>query len=140
MYLAADSRLSGTERSNLVYITTKSLADQYWLERTGASGIEMAYQRTESGMDKLMFNGIDVIPFNFLDRIIRTYFKETGAYVYPHRAILTTKDNLMIGTASVGSLGELDGFHDKKAKDYNVDWGAAFDAKIGLDYKIVAAY
>lgn len=142
-WLAADTRLRDKNRSDLVIISTQSVADQYWLERTKASGIQLAYERTESGLDKLMFNGIDVIPMPFLDRTLSAYFGDDATPVKtinPHRAILTTKKTLKVGTESVGTMTELDGFHDKKAKDYSVDWGSSMDSKIALDYEVVAIY
>lgn len=142
-YLAANTRLTDQDRSNMVYLVTKSMADQYWLERTEASGIDLAYQRTETGMDKLQFNGIDVVPINFWDRIIRAYFHDDLTpvkWINPHRGILTTKDNLLIGTQTISSMQELDAFHDKKAKDFNVDWGTSMDVKLALDYLTVAIY
>lgn len=142
-YINADSRLTDEDRSNLVYVVTKSMADQYWLERTKASGIPLAYERTESGMDKLQFNGIDVIPFNFQDRIIRSYFGDDATpvkYINPHRGIFTTKDNLLLGTESNGTMEDLKPFYAEKEKDYNVDWGTDLDAKLGLEYKTVAIY
>ena len=141
-YLAADTRLADQDRGNLVYMLTKSMTDQYWLERT-QGGTELAYMRTESGMDKLQFNGIDVVPFNFWDRTIRAYLGDDLTpvkWINPHRGILTTKTNLLIGTNTAGSMQELDSFHDKKAKDFNVDWGTSMDAKVAQDELTVAIY
>lgn len=134
----ADMRLR--EAPNKQIIVTQSLADQYVKERKAAPNSDVAYNRVEGGIATLQIDGIDIIPFSFLDRMIRTYENNGTKFNNPHRAVLTTKGNLQIGTEEVANLTELDPFYDKKDKVYIVDYAFNLDAKVAQDHLIMLAY
>lgn len=134
----ADERL--IESGNAFIVSTKSLADQYKRERKKASGIEPAYTRVEEGISYLEIDGVKIYVFSLWDRMIKAYFNNGTKYHLPHRAILTTKENLQVGTEEEGSLAKLDPFYDKVSKKYYVDFGFNLDAKIPEDFKLMAAY
>ncbi len=138
MIYNADLRLRGAK--DKVIIATQSLVDQYARERKAASNIELAYERTESGIDTFKVDGIDVIPFQFLDRHIRQYENNGTKFNQPHRAIFTTKSNLQIGTEETSNLSELNPFYDQKTRQYYVDYAFNMDAKIAEDYLTMIAY
>jgi len=138
MIYNADLRLRGAK--DKIIVATQSLVDQYARERKAVNNVELAYERTESGIDTFKVDGIDVIPFQFLDRHIRDYQNNGTKYNQPHRAIFTTKSNLQIGTEQTSNLGELNPFYDPKSKQYIVDFSFNLDAKIAEDYLIMAAY
>jgi hypothetical protein len=138
MIYGADLRLRGAK--DKIIVATQSVVDQYARERKAVTNIELAYERTESGIDTFKIDGIDVIPFQFLDRHIRAYENNGTKVNQPHRAIFTTKSNLQIGTEETSGLSELEPFYDKKTKQYIVDYGFNIDAKIAEDYLIMAAY
>jgi hypothetical protein len=134
----ADERLIDTE--DKIILATKSVVDQYKRERKAKTGIDVAYQRVESGMQYIEIDGIRVFAMSIWDRIIKAYFDNGTKYHLPHRALLVSKATLQIGTEEEGNLSELDPFYDKKSKSYIVDFGFNLDAKVVEDYKIMAAY
>lgn len=138
MLTKADTRLS--EQSNPVFVVTKSVADQYQSERLQATGIEPAYTRVEDGWDVLKVGGKTIHAFSFWDRMIQSYFDSGTKYHLPHRAILTTVENIQIGTEEESNLAELNPFYDETLKKYYVDFGYNIDSKIIEDYKLMAAY
>lgn len=142
MWYDADMRLRSTDKSQLQFLVTQTVYDQYERERkaTGGSAIIEVFRRTEDGIQNLMSDGIEVVPMPVWDRIIQTYLEDGTVWTLPHRAILTTRTNLMIGTESVGKLGMLDPFHSKDDKKYYIDFGFSLDAKVGLDNMIQLAY
>jgi len=144
MFYDADERLTEMDPSQLVYIVTKSVFDQYVRERKSVSAIDQSYMRVENGMRVATINGIDVIPFNFQDRIIKSYLNDGTAAVLPHRAILTTRTNLVIGCETVGELeGGAMGFKPWFSDDdekYYVRYGATLDAKVALNNMIQVCY
>lgn len=140
MYYDADERLIDKDPSELIYIVTKSVFDQYVKERKAVSAIDASYMRVENGIRQITINGIDVISFNFLDRMIKAYFEDTGVWILPHRAILTTRKNLVIGCETVGSLGELDPWYSKDDEKYYVKYGAFIDAKVALNNMVQVCY
>lgn len=138
MIYGADMRLRGA--SNQIIIATQSLVDQYARERKAVANIDLAYNRVENGISTLTIDGVEIIPFQFLDRMIRTYENNGTKWNNPHRAVLTTRDNLQIGTEQAGNFGELDPFYDKVAKEYIVDYAFNLDAKVALDHMVMVAY
>jgi len=138
MIYGADLRLRGAK--DKVIVATQSVVDQYARERKAVNNIELAYERTESGIDTFKVDGIDVIPFQFLDRHIRQYEDNGTKWNQPHRAIFTTKGNLQIGTEETSNLSELEPFYDKRSKMYHVDYGFNLDAKIAEDYLTMVAF
>ncbi|OCX52663.1 hypothetical protein BEL04_14550 [Mucilaginibacter sp. PPCGB 2223] len=138
MIYGADLRLRGAK--DKVIIATQSVVDQYARERKAVNNIELAYERTESGIDTFKVDGIDVIPFQFLDRHIKAYESNGTKWNQPHRILFTTKGNLQIGTEETSNLSELEPFYDKKSKKYCVDYGFNLDAKIAEDYLTMVAY
>lgn len=139
----ADMRLRSVAKSDLVYYVTQTVADQLEKERKAISGIDLPYTRQENGMSGLTWNGIAVQPIQLWDRMIASYFGNdvTPTYnILPHRVMLTSPQNLMLGIETVGSLGELDAWYSKDNELMYAKYGASVDAKIGINTMIQATY
>ncbi|MFV2016889.1 MAG: hypothetical protein ACC656_15770, partial [Candidatus Heimdallarchaeota archaeon] len=66
---------------------------------------------------------------------------DTGTVWYlPHRAVLTTKENIQIGVGTNGSLGEVTTNYDARTKETFSDACWKLDSKVILDYAVQAAY
>lgn len=146
MWYGADLTLRATDKSKLAFYVTQSIADQYEKELKSVATIPLSYTRIETGVDVLMSNGIKVIPMNFWDRMITSYFAKANTNIasyIPHRALLTvggSDGNLMIGTEDTTSLTSFDMFYDKATKSNIIDYGSFFDAKVGLDLMVQLGY
>ena len=137
MRYGSDFRLRGKE--GLQYIVTQSVADQYERELTAAN-VAFTTERLENGMTLLKSGGIEVIGFQFWDRIIRTYEDDGAAWFLPHRALLTVKSNTQIGTCEEANLSEMGTIYDPVTKLMHLDTGYNIDAKIIEDYLVQVAY
>jgi len=137
MEYEADYRLR--DAANKVYIVTQSVGDQYRRELE-ASSLPFTITLVTDGLTVLNRLGTEVIIFNFWDRIIKAYQNNGTVWYLPHRAILTTKDNLQIGTEEESNFTEFDAFYDRKSKKSIIDFQFNEDAKIGLDHMIQVAY
>jgi hypothetical protein len=137
-YQNADKRLK--TNPNAVFILSDTLVDNYqtYLESQVNNTTGMMY--IENGIAKFMYRGIPVYRFDFLDRYTNAYFNTGAKWHQPHKLILTTKDNLQIGTESAGTLEELDMFYDKPSKKTYVDAMFKLDAKVVLDYNVMVGY
>jgi len=142
LFYAADLRLRDMDRSQLIFIVTQSVKDQYEKERKAVTGIDLPYQRQEAGVNNLASNGIEVKSFSFLDRTIDAHYRiNAGASWYlPHRIILTHRDNLYIGVEEESSLANFDSFFDRYNKKQITDFGFSMDAKVALDIMAAVAY
>ena len=138
MVKAADERLIGDPDAKL-YVT-RSLADNYrdtLISKTlGAGYIEV----TENGKQQLYFDGIPVEVMYVWDRTIKASQDNGTTYNLPHRAVLTTPDNIPVGTLSDSDFEELDSFYDRKSKSNIIDVALSLDTKHLEPYMTVAAY
>lgn len=137
MMYEADERLEG--RDDLIYIVTKSVGDQYKKELKKAN-IAYTTERIENGIEKLMSDGVEIYVFKFWDRIIRKYLDNGTVYYQPHRALLTTKTNMKVGTEEEKNFAEFDAFFDRKSKNNYIDFLFNEDAMVGLDHLVQVAY
>jgi hypothetical protein len=137
MRYGSDFRLRGKE--GLQYVVTQSVADQYERELTDAN-ISFTTERLENGMTMLRSGGIEVIGFQFWDRIIRTYESDGVVLYLPHRALLTVKTNTQIGTCEESNLSEMASIYDPVTKLNHLDTQYDIDAKIIEDYLVQVAY
>jgi len=137
-YQNADKRLKSNP--NAVFILSDTMVDNYqtYLESQVNNTTGMMY--IENGIAKFMYRGIPVYRFDFLDRYTNAYFNTGAKWYQPHKLVLTTKDNLQIGTETAGSLEELDMFYDKPSKKTYVDALFKLDAKVVLDYNVMVGY
>lgn len=139
LFEKADSRLISA--SNKVIISTRSLVDNYagYLE---SQGNDVSFERIENGFTSLRYRDTQIYSFDLLDRNIQADFK-TGSpetYDLPHRAILTTRDNLGVAFDALSAVSSISAFYDPKDEDYTAKLGYMMDAKVIWDYLVAAAY
>lgn len=138
MKYGSDFRLR--DKANLQYLVTQSFFDQYARELRKVPNVEGAYERIEGGYTALHFEGIPVIGLNFWDRNIRNNQDSGSKWNKPHRALLTTVDELMIGLEEESDLSTIDAFNEKKTRELFIDFGYNIDAKINQDFMVQVAY
>lgn len=142
MWYDADMRLRGMAKSDLVFLVSQSVYDQYEKERkaTGGSGIYEVFLRQENGAPLLSSNGVEVVPVHDWDRVIQSYLEDGSNYTVPHRALLTTRTNMLLGVEEETNLTELDAWYSKDSEKYYIKFGMSVDAKVGLDNMVQLAY
>lgn len=133
----ADFRLRA--QPNKVIVSTQRLVDQYAAELR-AGDFDASYIRIEGGYDALMFEGIPIIPVSYMDEMIEEYFNDGTKWYVPHRAVLTTTDNLGVGVETEGNLTELDAWYSKDDNKYFVRTEVSMDVKVIDDDLVQVAY
>lgn len=138
MVTAADERLVAADDAFI--LVTRSLADNYRAtlrnKNLGSGFLEVV----EEGRPKLYFDGIEVKVRYDWDRYIKTYQDNGTKWHLPHRAVLTTKSNIPVGTLGEDDLTKLDVFYDKTLKTNIMDAAYTIDAKHLEGYMTVAAF
>jgi hypothetical protein len=138
MVTRADERLVSADDAFI--LATRSLADNYRAslrnKNLGSGFLEVV----EEGRPKLYFDGIEVKVRYDWDRYIKKYQHNGTKYHLPHRAVLTTKSNIPVGTLSEEDLTKLDVFYDKTLRTNIMDAAYTLDAKHLEKYMTVAAY
>ena len=137
MSYEADERLMS--KANVSILVTKSVGDQYKRELKKANRA-FTTERIEGGIEKLMCDGLEVRIFSLWDRIIRAYEDNGTTYNLPHRALMTVKENIPVGTADAGSFSDYDVFYDKTDKLTYVDIATTIDCKLLEEHLFQVAY
>ena len=115
----ADAPVTLDQATNKKIILTSGLW-KAWLAdvKRNNKGSEGQWNSIFGGITTGEINGIKAIVVPFMDEIIQEYqVNETnsGAYNMPYRAILTTEENLLLGTNNdTLSLNTFDVFYDKR--------------------------
>jgi len=138
MTVAADERLASSDEKFI--LATRSLADNYRATLRNKSLGSGFLERTENGTPKLYFDGIEVKVRYDWDRYIKAYQDNGTKWNLPHRAVMTVKENIPIGTLSEEDLKKLDVFYDRTLKTNFMDAAYTIDAKHLENYLTVAAY
>ena len=89
------------------FLVTQTIADAYEQYLTG-KGIAPTYVNLVEGVQVLAFLGIPVVPMPIWDEMIQSFNDLGSTYFKPHRAVLTNKPVLAVGSPTQGQLfGEL---------------------------------
>lgn len=139
MYNKADSRLLAL--ADKKFYVTRTIWDGYLndledIQNSGAGNTMI----NENGQMTLRYRGVEVVNMEIWDRVITAYEDNGTTYNLPHRAVLSTPDNLRVGTLAEGDFGTVDAFYDRKDRTNYVDGVYSIDAKFLETYKAVVAY
>lgn len=137
MYYKSNPKMR-ERKGELRFLVTQSIADKYEQYLTG-KGISETYKNLVDGIQALSFNGIPVIPMPVWDSMIQSYQDLGTKYNKPHRALLSTKAVVAVGTTSAGGYDEVDLWYDKTSRKNYALIKDKIDAKILSDKMVVYA-
>ena len=105
-------------------------------------GFELESQRTEleNGIIAQKFHGVPVYPEPALDVMIQEWHDDGSKWYRPNRALLFSKNNLLLGVPSIQTWGAFDMFYERKDKKVYIDMEDKVDVKILHDNLVMAAY
>ena len=138
LYEGADSRLIGS--ADAQYLVTRSIWDNYLTTIEDKQGNGGVIERLENGVVTMNYRGIPIIRMNEWDRTIRKYQDDLTVHYRPHRALLTTPNNIPIATLSTDDLDSLESWYEKKDKTNILDFSYFLDTKWGESYMGSVAY
>lgn len=125
-----------------VVYATRSVVDKLEQYLIG-QGITPMYDNLVNGFDfnapALKVLGLDVQPIDIWDEIITSYFDNGTIYYRPHRMVMTTKSNLMVGVPSTGVLEDLDVSYDKRSRINRIEARDKMSPVISQDHMIQVA-
>ena len=94
----------------------------------------------ENGKKVLYFDNLPIVEMFVWDSTIKASQNNGTIHNLPHRALITTPDNIPVGTLATEDFEELDSFYDKTLKSNIMDVALSLDTKFLLPYMAVAAY
>lgn len=120
-------------------LVTRQIAQRYQAQLEDKS-LVFTLAEAKDGMSSLMYRGIPIRIRHDWDNNIRSYQDNGTTYNLPHRALLTVKENIPVGTLSQEDLDNLESWYEKKDKANYIDFDLKLDTKHLLPYMTVAAY
>lgn len=137
MWAASPNELASLQAQNMLRLyVTRSMYDNYAKSLRKLNGSETAYVNLKDGTKTLSFNGIPIIQRPDWD----TRISQDFGGVRPHRALLTTPGNLVLGTDGEDDLMKIEAFYDQVKQNNTV----RSEYKCGTQYTwtklIVAAF
>ena len=112
------------------FLVTQTIADAYEQYLLG-KGIDRTYINLVEGVQVLSFLGIPVVPMGIWDEMIQSFNDLGDTYFKPHRALLTTKSVLAVGSPTQGQLfGELKIWYNVDEEKTKIRLKDKIDAKI----------
>lgn len=141
MWAKADQRLKNMPNKQI--LVTNTIFENYraWLQ---SMSIAFETEYTEEGLNKLRWNGMDVVDMGGVWDTNISYFladgDDTDTYYLPNRALLTVKENIPIGTDNEDDFTSLEMWYEKKERNNYMAYGFTLDAKLLEEYLAVVAY
>lgn len=112
------------------FLVTQSIADAYEQYLIGMNLPQTFINLTE-GVQVLSFLGVPVVPMPIWDEMIQAFQDLGSSWYNPHRALLTSKSVLAVGSPTRGKLfGEFDIWYDKTKRGNYILLKDKIDAKI----------
>jgi hypothetical protein len=133
----ADSRLKSAP--DKIIICTTTLLENYaqYLE---TQGNDASFIRIENGYSTLRYRNVTVYGMDFWDRTIQSDFDNGTTYDLPHRALMTTKMNLAVGSDKLADAETFKVYYSEDTELNNFKGKYRVDAKLLQDYLIQAGY
>lgn len=113
---------------------------QNWSDFLEDKSLGFSLSQAEDGSNKMSYRGIPIVVRHDWDSNIKSFEDNGTKYNLPHRAILTVKENIPVGTVNESDLNSLETWYEKKDKANYIDFDLKLDTKHLLPYMTVAAY
>jgi len=133
----ADSRLKSAP--DKIIICTTTLLENYAAYLEG-QGNDASFIRIENGYSTLRYRNVTIYGMDFWDRTIQSDFDNGVTYDLPHRALMTTKMNLAVGSDRLADAESFKVYYSEDTELNNFKGKYRVDAKLLQDYLIQVAY
>ncbi len=103
-------------------------------------GLESMRVSLENGLKGISINGVAFVADPTQDSMIKKYNDNGTKWHLPHRVILVSKDNMLVGVPDESTWGTFDIFYDKVTKKVYVDMADQIDTMWGQDSTVMMAF
>lgn len=136
----ADARLR--QAPDKIFLVSETLFQNRIDEKEAKSpGVYEMIKRQDQMFNDDQYRNIPIISMDSVwDRYIQSDFDSGAKYDMPHRAILTTKSNLVAGFDSVAGTNSFRTYYDEESETNNFKGAYKLDAKHMQEFMTVAAY
>ena len=138
MIAAKSPKLSG--KNKVSFKMTEAFADALAWDLKQCNSGDLVFTETREGVKIAKYGGYEVLVVPMWDYLIAKFEDNGTTLNKPYRVILSSKDDLLVGTGSEDSLAQFKYGYDEKAGD---NWFRAKDTGVTLTFEddlIFAAY
>lgn len=132
------------QQSGLRVYMSQGFADALTLDyRHNNKGSDLQWNALADGIKTTQYAGVEIVALPFWDAIIESELKNTtnaNANMLPYRAILTIKDNLVVGSEGGDEVAEIDINFDARTRENTIFVKDTIGALIAQDDLAVVAY
>lgn len=121
------------------FLVTRQLFQNYQ-DHLEDKSLAFTLAEVKDGVTVMSYRGIPIKVRHDWDANIRSYQDNGAKWNLPHRAVLTVKENIPVGTLSKEDLEKIESWYEKKDKANYIDFDLKLDTKHLLPYLTVAAY
>ena len=141
MYNAMDARFfdAWQKGAQPQFLLTRQLFQNYQ-DHLEDKSLAFTMAEVKDGVSVMSYRGIPIKVRHDWDANIRSFQDNGTKFNLPHRAVLTVKENIPVGTLSKEDLEKIESWYEKKDKANYIDFDLNLDAKHLLPYLTVAAY
>ena len=123
-------------KSGKVIYMTQAMATAFDLDLRKTNCCNLPWEQIVEGITTTTYNGIRYVAVAKWDELIAAF--EAGAK--PYRALLTTRDNLLVGTPAGEFVNDFDFFFDKKTRNFYIYGTGKIGTMLLEDKAFQAAY
>ena len=123
-------------KSGKVIYMTQALATAFDMDLRKSNCCNLPWNQVTEGITTTTYNGITYVAVAKWDELIATF--ENGAM--PYRAILTTKDNLLVGTPAGEFVNDFDFYFDRISRNFYIYGTGKIGTMLLEDKAFQAAY
>lgn len=101
--------------------------------------LQLEVEHVSAGIQLSRYDGYNVVVLDIWDRLIRKFENNGTKLNAPHRAIISTPNNLFAGTSDTKRVADLDVFFDDKTRKNHIYVRSDIDTQIGQDELVQVA-
>lgn len=141
MYNARSKQMRQAMSQGLVpvFYVTADIYDDY-ANTLEDKSFNFTNNEARDGVNNQRYRGIEIVVRNDWDIIIQTYQDNGTKYNLPHRALLTFRSNIPVGTLATSDLETVSSFYDRKDLTNYMDFAMYLDTKHLVPELSVFAY
>lgn len=136
----ADRRLLSGKFGTPIIQCTQSIADNWADYRMSNAQLETSWELQATGLVGPKFNNFAIRPVAEWDEILLEDFLVNGKINLPHRAVLTTAENMKLGFDSYDAATQVESWYDRTPKTTNMRGNWKMDAKVMRPFLTRAAF
>lgn len=128
------------QRTDKVGMITRYFANQAKRAFQATNTHPDAYMAVRDGVELLIVNGVEFAIIDEWTKQIETYHNLGDTFLKPHRAVITTRDNLAYGITSANTFGVFNTWYEKKDRASYIELIDQIDVKVMQDKLIQVVY